>query len=61
MQELLQDFDTQMAEQGNTNFLTYNIYLTRGWDKDQVIYVLHTLSVYQLDLPLPLLYMYSTL
>lgn len=35
MQELLQDFDTQMAEQGNTNFLTYNIYLTRGWDKDQ--------------------------
>lgn len=35
MQELLQEFDTQMAEQGNTNFLTYNIYLTRGWDKDQ--------------------------
>lgn len=35
MQELLQEFDTQMAEQGNTNFLRYNIYLTRGWDKDQ--------------------------
>ncbi|CAG2256555.1 CYBB [Mytilus edulis] len=25
----------KMAEQGNTSFLTYNIYLTRGWDKDQ--------------------------
>ncbi|KAL5009510.1 hypothetical protein ScPMuIL_011815 [Solemya velum] len=35
MQDLLQHFDQQMLERGNTDFLDYNIYLTRGWDSNQ--------------------------
>ncbi|XP_064595646.1 cytochrome b-245 heavy chain-like [Liolophura sinensis] len=39
IQDLLQSLEVQMAEQGKTGFLIYNIYLTRGWDKDQAAHV----------------------
>lgn len=34
--DLLKNFDQQMAEEGLGEFLNYYIYLTRGWDKNQV-------------------------
>lgn len=34
--DLLKNFDEQMAEDGHSEFLSYFIYLTRGWDKNQV-------------------------
>lgn len=33
--DLLKNFDQQMAEEGLGEFLNYYIYLTRGWDKNQ--------------------------
>ncbi|XP_062589559.1 uncharacterized protein LOC134251193 [Saccostrea cucullata] len=33
--DLLKNFDQQMAEDGHSEFLNYYIYLTRGWDKNQ--------------------------
>ena len=38
--DLLKHMEHQMAEQGKAGFLDYNIYLTRGWDNNQVsVYV----------------------
>ena len=34
--DLLKHLEQQMAERGNTGFLNYHIYLTRGWDQNQV-------------------------
>ena len=34
--EMLEDIESHMTEQGKGNFLSYNIYLTRGWSSDQV-------------------------
>ncbi|XP_006817487.1 NADPH oxidase 2-like, partial [Saccoglossus kowalevskii] len=33
--DLLQYLETQMKEQGKAEFLDYNIYLTRGWNRNQ--------------------------
>ncbi|KAK3096832.1 hypothetical protein FSP39_003782, partial [Pinctada imbricata] len=35
LHDLLKRFDRQMAEDGDSGFLSYYIYLTRGWDKNQ--------------------------
>ncbi|KAL3881160.1 hypothetical protein ACJMK2_027618, partial [Sinanodonta woodiana] len=34
LHNLLKEYDIKMAESGKTNFLSYYIYLTKGWDKD---------------------------
>ncbi len=34
--DLLKHLELQMAEAGKAGFLSYNIYLTRGWDSNQV-------------------------
>ena len=34
--EMLEDIESHMIEQGKGDFLSYNIYLTRGWSSDQV-------------------------
>ena len=34
--DLLKEMELQMAEAGKSDFLSYNIYLTRGWDANQV-------------------------
>ena len=34
--DLLKSLEDQMAQAGKQNFLIYNIYLTRGWDSNQV-------------------------
>ncbi|KAK3608414.1 hypothetical protein CHS0354_035417 [Potamilus streckersoni] len=34
LHNLLREYDTKMAESGKTNFLSYFIYLTQGWDKN---------------------------
>ncbi|CAB4006217.1 cytochrome b-245 heavy chain-like [Paramuricea clavata] len=33
--QLLESLETQMAEKGNRGFLQYNIFLTRGWSKEE--------------------------
>ncbi|XP_028415296.1 cytochrome b-245 heavy chain-like isoform X2 [Dendronephthya gigantea] len=33
--QLLESLESQMAEKGNHGFLSYNIYLTRGWSKEE--------------------------
>ncbi|XP_033102210.1 cytochrome b-245 heavy chain-like [Anneissia japonica] len=33
--ELLENLETEMADQGRSDFLNYNIYLTRGWSSKQ--------------------------
>lgn len=33
--QLLQSLESQMSEQGNHNFMSHSIYLTRGWDSQQ--------------------------
>ena len=41
---LLKDLEHQMTEAGTAGFLDYNIYLTRGWDANQVsIFILKSL------------------
>ena len=35
-QQLLKSLEAQVAERGDPNFLRHQIYLTRGWDNEQV-------------------------
>lgn len=44
--QLLQSLESQMSEQGNHNFMSHSIYLTRGWDSQQVITQLHHWNIY---------------
>jgi hypothetical protein len=38
-QELLQNLETQMCDRGEPSFIHHHIYLTRGWDNDQVMFL----------------------
>jgi len=44
-QDLLKQMEHQLAEAGRADFLDYNIYLTRGWDTNQVKQFLHHIDI----------------